>query len=90
MVLRLRKNAQVTLPKGIRKAAHLEEGDVLECEVRDGQIVLTPKKLVDKRDAWFWSPEWQRAEAEAQEDIESGNDKDFESVDELLAHLDGD
>ena len=89
MVLRLRKNAQVTLPKGIRKAAHLEEGDVLECEVRDGQIVLTPKKLVDKRDAWFWTPGWQQAEAEAHKDIESGNVTEFESVDDLLAHLKG-
>ena len=87
MVLKLRKNAQVTLPKGIRKAVHLEEGDVLECEVRDGQIVLTPKKLVDKRDAWFWSPEWQRAEAEAQEDIEIGKLSEFESIEEVLAHL---
>ena len=89
MLLKMRKNAQITLPAGIRKAVRLEDGDILDCEVRDGQIVLTPKKLVDKRDVWFWSPEWQRAEAEAQEDIESGNVKEFESVDDLLAHLDG-
>ena len=89
MLLKLRKNAQLTLPAQIRKSAHLEEGDILDCEVRDGQIVLTPKKLVDKRDAWFWTPEWQQAEAEAQKDIESGNVTEFESVDDLLAHLKG-
>ena len=89
MLLKLRKNAQITIPVGIRKAAHLEDGDVLDCEVHDGQIVLTPKKLVDKRDSWFWSPEWQQAEAQAQKDIESGNVKQFESVDDLLAHLKG-
>jgi len=89
MLLKLRKNAQLTLPAQIRKSAHLEDGDVLDCEVRDGRIVLTPKKLVDKRDAWFWTPEWQQAEAEAQKDIESGNVTEFESVDDLLAHLKG-
>lgn len=89
MLLKLRKNAQITLPAGIRKAAHLEDGDVLDCEVRDGQIVLTPKKIIDKRDAWFWTSGWQQAEAQAQKDIESGNVSEFESIDDLLAHLKG-
>jgi AbrB family looped-hinge helix DNA binding protein len=90
MILKLRKNAQVTLPAAIRRAAHLEDGDVLDCEVLDGQIVLTPKKLIDKRDAWFWTEEWQRGEAEAQKDIDSGKVKEFASVDDLLSHLNKD
>ena len=89
MLLRLRKNAQITLPAGVRKAARLEDGDVLDCEVRDGRIVLTPKRLIDKRDAWFWSPQWQQAETEAQRDIDVGDVTEFESVDDLLAHLKG-
>ncbi len=89
MLLRLRKNAQITLPAQIRRSAHLEDGDVLDCEVRDGQIVLTPKKIVDKRDAWFWSPEWQQAEAQAQKDILSGSVSEFDSVDDLIEHLKG-
>lgn len=90
MLLKLRKNAQLTLPANIRKSAHLEDGDILDCEVRDGQIVLTPKKLIDKRDAWFWTPEWQQTEAQAQKDIQEGNLREFESVDDLLGHLKGD
>lgn len=88
-MLKVRKNAQITIPAGIRKAAHLEDGDMLDCEVHDGQIVLTPKKLVDKRDAWFWSPEWQKAEAEAQRDIENGNTERFKSADDLTKSLRG-
>ncbi len=87
MLLKVRKNAQVTLPAGIRRAVHLEEGDILECEVRGGRIVLTPKKLIDRRDAWFWTEEWQKGEAEAQKDIDSGNVREFENVDDLLAYL---
>lgn len=89
MLLKVRRNAQITLPAGVRRAVHLEEGDVLDCEIRDGQIVLTPKKLIDKRDAWFWTPGWQEGEAQAQKDIDSGNVREFESVDDLLADLKG-
>jgi AbrB family looped-hinge helix DNA binding protein len=89
MLLKLRRNAQITLPAAIRKAARLEDGDVLDCEVREGQIVLTPKKIIDERDAWFWTSDWQQAEAQAQRDIQSGNVSEFESVDDLLAHLKG-
>jgi antitoxin MazE len=89
MLLRIRRNAQITLPAGVRKAAHLEDGDLLDCEVQNGQIVLTPKKLVNKQDMWFWSREWQQAEAEAQKDIERGEVAEFESVDDLIDHLKG-
>ena len=89
MLLKVRKNAQITLPVGVRKAVHLEDGDILDCEIHDGQIVLTPKKLIDKRDAWFWSPGWQKAEADVQKDIDSGNVEEFDSVDGLLDSLKG-
>jgi AbrB family looped-hinge helix DNA binding protein len=87
MLLKVRKNAQITLPAGIRRAAHLEDGDVLDCEVHEGQIVLTPKRIIDKGDAWFWTPEWQAGEAEAQKDIDEGNVKEFDSVEDLIAEL---
>ena len=41
MLLTLRKNAQITLPAAIKKAARLEDGDLLDCDIRDGQIILT-------------------------------------------------
>ncbi|MHB1460945.1 MAG: AbrB/MazE/SpoVT family DNA-binding domain-containing protein [Armatimonadota bacterium] len=87
MLLTLRKNAQITLPAAIKKAARLEDGDLLDCDIRDGQIILTPKKIIDTRDAWFWTPDWQQAEAEAQHDIDSGNVSEFETIEALLAHL---
>ena len=89
MLLKIRKNAQITLPAQIRKSAHIEDGDVLDCEVKDGQIVLTPKKIIDKRDTWFWQAEWQKAEARAQVDIDNGSVSEFASVEDLLEHLKG-
>ena len=42
-LVRLRRAAQITLPQGIREAAHLKEGDYLEAEVTEsGTILLKP------------------------------------------------
>lgn len=48
-----------------------------------------PKKI-DNNDMWFWTPEWQKGEAEAQKDIDCGNVEVFDSVDTLIASLSGD
>lgn len=89
MLLTVRKNAQITLPAGIRKEAHIEEGDILEAEVRGDEIVLKPKKLIDKSQAWYWTEEWQKGEREADADIAAGRYKDFDTIEELLADLHG-
>ena len=90
MLVTVRKNAQITLPAGIRRKAHIEEGDILEAEVRGDEIVLKPKKLVDKSQAWYWTKEWQEAERQADEDIAAGRVKEFDTVDELIKDLNQD
>ena len=50
--------------------------------------MLTPKRLVDKDQAYFWSREWQETEREAEEDIRAGRVREFASVEELLRDLD--
>lgn len=87
MLLKLRKNAQITLPTSIRRKAHLEEGDLLEAEVKGGEIILRPKRLIDKSQSWFWTEKWQKAEKEAQEDIEDGRVEEFPAVEDLIADL---
>ncbi len=39
--------------------------------------------------AWYWSDGWQRAEKEAEADLQAGRYKDFDSMDALLADLMG-
>ena len=46
-----------------------------------------PVVVIDRSQAWFWTPEWQAAELEASEDIEAGRVSDFDSVDEAIAAL---
>jgi AbrB family looped-hinge helix DNA binding protein len=86
-LIQVRKKAQVTLPLSVRKELGVEEGDYLDVQVRDGEIVLKLKKLVDKNQAYFWTKRWQEGEREADEDIEAGRVKTWDSVDELIKDL---
>lgn len=63
---------QITIPKDIFKTLNLEVGDFLEAGIEDNSIVLVPKKLIPKDQAWFWTKEWQKGEKEADEDIREG------------------
>lgn len=68
----MRRKGQITLPSEVRKAARLEEGDPIEVELVEEGILLRPKKVIDASQAWFWTPEWQKGEAEADADIAAG------------------
>ena len=68
----LRAKGQITLPEDIRKAARLEEGDLLEAEITAEGILLRPQKLIDSTQAWFWTPGWQEGEREADADLAAG------------------
>ena len=82
------RHGQITLPASVRKELSIEEGDLVEIEVMDERAVLMPKKLVDKSQAYFWTKRWQKGEREADEDIEAGRVRTFDSVDELIKDLD--
>jgi len=83
----IRAKGQVTLPDEIRKAGHLEEGDLLEVELTADGILLRPQKLIDATQAWFWSPEWQAGEREADADLAAGRVDTFASGEKFLGAL---
>lgn len=83
----LRSKGQLTLPEEIRSAAHLEEGDLLEAELTDEGILLRPQKVIDASQAWFWTPEWQAGEREADADAVAGRTETFDSGPEFLGAL---
>lgn len=85
---KLTRNGQITLPAAARRALGVEEGDYVGVHVTEDRIILTPKKLVDKSQAYFWSPEWQKAEREASEDIAAGRIRESHDVEDLIAKLD--
>ncbi|MFC1962660.1 AbrB/MazE/SpoVT family DNA-binding domain-containing protein [Chloroflexota bacterium] len=86
-LIQVRKKAQVTLPQFARQALNIEEGDFLDVRVKDGEIVLRAKKLVDKEQAWFWTKRWQEGESEAEEDIRVGRIHSFKGATEAVTFL---
>lgn len=88
-LIQVRKKSQVTLPISVRRKLKIEEGDLLDVNVRDGEIVMRPKKLVDKDQAWFWTRRWQEGERQADEDIEAGRVYSFPDAKSAIAYLNG-
>ncbi len=86
-VTKVTRNGQVTLPATIRREANVEEGDILTVHLEADRIVLTPKKLIDKSQAYFWTEDWQEGEREAQRDLAEGRVESYETVDDLVAGL---
>ena len=83
----LRAKGQLTLPDGIRRAARLEEGDLLDAEITADGILLRPQKVIDATQAWFWTPEWQAGEGEADADRSAGRVEGVGSGEEFLEAL---
>ena len=82
---KLSKRGVITLPAEIRVAARLEEGDPIEVEIVDEGILLRPQKVIDASQAWYWTPEWQAGEREADAEIAAGGGRVFMSGEEFLA-----
>lgn len=83
----VRAKGQVTIPAEIRQAARLEEGDPVEVEIVEDGILLRPMKMIDASQAWFWTPEWQAGEREAEADLGAGRFDRYESDEEFLEAL---
>jgi AbrB family looped-hinge helix DNA binding protein len=64
---------QVTIPKKIVEKLHLKPGDYVDIDLKDSTVCITPKAIIDRQDAWFWSKEWQQKEKEADEAIARGD-----------------
>ncbi len=83
----LRPRGQLTIPREIREAAKLEDGDPIEIELVPEGILLRPRKPSDTTQDWFWTPEWQAGEQEAAADLAAGRSTRYESDEEFLAAL---
>jgi len=51
-LVKIKEKYQVTIPSAIRDKLSLKVGDMLEADLENDQIVLKPKMIVDKSEAW--------------------------------------
>jgi len=87
MLSKVTSKGQISIPGDIRKASGIELGDYVDLEVKDGKVVLTPKLLIDKEQAWFWSKQWQEKEKRAGEEKRAGKSKSFRNSAEAVKWL---
>lgn len=86
--VRFKRKSQVTVPRGIVEALDLQEGDDLQVRLENGKIVFVPMVSIPKDQAWFWSEQWQKEEAEVEEHIKAGRLTEPKSLDDTLNDLD--
>lgn len=86
---KLRPKNQITLPSEIVVALHAREGDLInfEYDSESGLVSLRATRVIASDQAWFWTPEWQQKEREADEDIAAGRVTHFGSGEDFLAAL---
>jgi len=46
------RGGQITMPKELRKVLEIKEGDILEVQMEKNKVILKPKILMDKDQAW--------------------------------------
>ena len=51
-LVRVKEKFQVTIPTELREALHLAVGDILEATIEHETIVLKPKAVIDRTEAW--------------------------------------
>ena len=71
-VMKISPQGQIRIPKKFMDELGIEKSDYVEVAIKDGHIVLKPRKLIDPSQGWYWTKEWQEKEAEVDEQIEKG------------------
>jgi AbrB family looped-hinge helix DNA binding protein len=71
-LVKVKHNFQITLPSGLRKKCHIAEGDYVDVDVHEGGLFIKPVKMIDADQAYFWTRQWRKEEAEADRDIAEG------------------
>ena len=89
--MKISSKRQISIPKAVMEALKLKPGDEVDFEVEGNTARLLPIKTikVPRDQAWFWSPEWQEKEKQADRDLGAGEYKDFDRLEDLLKDLQG-
>jgi len=87
--MKISAKRQVAIPKKVLETLRLKPGDEIEFVIEGNTAKIVPIKTirVPRDQAWFWTPEWQEKEKEADEDIRKGRYQEFENVEDLLKDI---
>ena len=85
--VRIGRKRQITLPEAAAVRLGVAEGDELEARILDDRVELVPMVAVPRDQAWFWTPEWQAKEREAEAARQAGDYAEFKSAGRVMASL---
>jgi len=88
MLRKLGKSNQIAIPKEIITILGLKTDDYLDISIDNNRIILEPKVLVPKEQAYFFTKEWQVDEQDAEKDIRKGYVTKTKTIDELFLEMD--
>ena len=71
-LVKIKQNYQITIPRELRKKFNVSIGDYLEIESHKEGLVIKPVKVIHPDQSYFYTPEWQKKEAEADAAIAKG------------------
>jgi AbrB family looped-hinge helix DNA binding protein len=86
-LVKVKSKFQIVIPDDVRKKLHVQIGDTLEIQEKDGTLVIKPVIIVDKAQAYFWADDWQAGEKEAEIAKNQGDFKEFSEADEAVKWL---
>jgi AbrB family looped-hinge helix DNA binding protein len=87
-IMKISPQGQIRIPKKIMIMLGIDKGDYVEVDVKEKNIVLRPRKLIDPSQGWYWTKEWQETEARVDEEIEKDQlSPKFETAGEGLEWL---
>ena len=89
MLRKIGSNYQIAVPRELVKALRLHVNDYIDIRVEDRKIVLEPQVFVPKDQAYFYTPEWQKEEKAAQQDLAQGRVTKTKNLKDLFKALDG-
>lgn len=75
MKIRVQKDGRITLPKKLRTEAHIREGQWLQIDLQDGQVLLQPEdgaqgglRLGEAHPIWKLVGKWRSGQADISSD----------------------
>ena len=87
-IMKISAQGQIRIPKKFMESLGIETGDYLALDIKDGQVVLKPRKLIDPLQGWHWTKAWQKKEAIADKEIENDDlSPKFQDSDEGIKWL---
>lgn len=86
-LVQVKSKAQITLPNNIRQILGIKQGDYLEAKVKNNQIILIPKAMVDKLPTVTLSQKGEKMLKKALEDVKKGRVKKFNNIEDLIKDL---